>query len=41
MPAAARWGAPGFPGGHSDAPQPSENREQLNTEETRDLVQQL
>lgn len=41
MPAAAQWGAQGAPGAHSDVPQPSEDREELNTEETRDLVQQL
>lgn len=41
MPAAAQWGAQGAPQAHSDEPQPSENREQLSTEETRQLVQQV
>lgn len=41
MPAAAWWGAQVASGVHSDVPQPSGNREQLNTKESRDLVQQL
>lgn len=38
MPAATWWGHQGIPEPHSDVPHPSESGEQLNTEETRDLL---